>query len=134
MEELRIEWEVGADRLALTEDMLDALIRFNQDIYTVGAAASEHCSRYDRAVLTLILRRAAYGAIAAFTTDDARRDAAWRLVVILVDEVLHRREQFRSALDEAERRRLQAFVDENSDAFECAATPQSRPEIARIAV
>jgi hypothetical protein len=117
-----------------TEDVLDAFVRFSRDIYAVGAAASEYGSRYDRAVLKLIRQRAAYGAAVAFTADDAGRDAAWSHVILMVDELLRHCGHFQSGLDVAERTRLQAFVDENTDALERTARARRRPEITAIAV
>jgi hypothetical protein len=79
-------------------------------------------------------KRAAYGAAVAFTADDAQRDAAWRHVILMVDELLRHCGHFQSELDVAERTRLQAFVDENTDAFERTTRPLQRPEIRAIAV
>jgi|GEM_PF-2911371 hypothetical protein len=105
-------------RSRLTDDAFQALLRMKQDVYTVGAAASECGTLYDRDVLRLILRNAAQGVVGAFSADDARREAAWRHVILLVDELLRHRMQFKSGADQAALERLRAFVAENGDAFD----------------
>jgi hypothetical protein len=106
------------NRSALTEEAFQALLRLKQDMYAVAVAASELGSSYDRVVLKLILRNAAHGAIRAFGAGDAQRDEAWRHVILLIDELLRHRLQFRPASDRVELARLQVFVNENADAFE----------------
>jgi hypothetical protein len=105
-------------RSGLTDDAFQALLRMKRDVYTVGAAASEYGTLYDRDVLRLILRNAAQGVVSAFSADDTRRDAAWEHVVLLVDELLRHRQQFKSGSDGPALGRLRAFVTENSDAFD----------------
>jgi hypothetical protein len=105
-------------RFGLTDDAFQALLRMKQDVYAVGAAASECGTIYDRDVLRLILRNAARGVVSAFSADDARRDAAWKHVILLVDELLRHRLQFKSGADQAALERLRAFVAENPDAFD----------------
>jgi hypothetical protein len=106
------------NRSALTEDAFQALLRMKQDMYAVGVAASELGSAYDRVVLKVILRNAARGALRAFSAGDGQRDEAWKHVILLIDELLRHRLQFRPAGDRVELARLQAFVSENRDAFE----------------
>jgi hypothetical protein len=105
-------------RSSLTDDVFQALLRMKRDVYAVGAAASEFGTLYDRDVLRLILRNAAQGVVCAFSADDAQREAAWKHVILLVDELLRHRLQFESGADQAALERLQAFVDENPDAFD----------------
>jgi hypothetical protein len=105
-------------RSPLTEEAFQALFRMKQDIYAVGAAASECGTAFDRAVLKLIIRNAAHGVVRAFSADDGQREEAWRHVILVVDELLRHRLQFRDAYDRVELARLQAFVRENSDAFD----------------
>jgi hypothetical protein len=104
--------------MTMTEDALLALQRMKHDLHTVSAVASELGSIYDRAVLRLMLRNAAAGAVRAFGAKGAQRDAAWKHIVLLIDELLRHRRQFHSLADRAELARLQAFVTENADAFE----------------
>jgi hypothetical protein len=106
------------NRSALTEEAFQALLRLKQDMYAVAVAASELGSSYDRVVLKLILRNAAHGAIRAFSARDGQRDAAWKHVILLIDEMLRHRLPFRPASDRVELARLQVFVNENADAFE----------------
>ena len=106
------------NRSALTEETFQALIRLKQDMHAVAVAASELGSSYDRVVLKLILRNAALGAIRAFSARDGQRDAAWKHVILLIDELLPHHRQFRPASDRVELARLQVFVNENADAFE----------------
>jgi hypothetical protein len=106
------------NRPTLTEDALLALRRMKHDLYAVGEVANGFGSVYDCAVLRLILRNAAVGAGRAFGADGAQRDAAWKHVVLLVDELLRHRLQFPASADKAELDRLRAFVSENADAFE----------------
>jgi hypothetical protein len=80
----------------LTEEAFQALRRMKHDLYAVGAEANDFGTAYDR----------------------TQRDAAWKHIVLLVDELLRHRAQFPSSADTAERARLAAFVSENSDAFE----------------
>jgi hypothetical protein len=105
-------------RSGLTDDAFQALLRMKRDVYAVGAAASEYGTMSDRDVLRLILRNAAQGVMSAFSADDARRDAAWEHVILLVDELLRHRGQFRSGSDAAALQRLHAFLAENSDVFD----------------
>jgi hypothetical protein len=105
-------------RSSLTDEAFQALLRMKQDVYAVGAVASECGTLYDRDVLRLILRNASRGVVSAFSADDARRDAAWRHVILLVDELLLHRLQFKSGSDQAALERLSAFVAENADAFD----------------
>jgi hypothetical protein len=107
-------------RSALTEETFQALVRLKRDLYVVGTAASECGSTDDRTVIRLILRNAAEGALRAFSADGAQRDAAWRHVIILVDELLRHRVRLPAGEDRAELKRLQAFVSENRDALERA--------------
>jgi hypothetical protein len=104
-------------RSGLTDEAFQALLRMKQDVYAVGAAASECGTLYDRDVLRLILRNAAHGVVSAFSADDAQRDGAWKHVILLVDELLRHRLQFKSGVDQAALGRLRAFVAENPDAF-----------------
>jgi hypothetical protein len=101
-----------------TEDAFLALQRMKHDLRAVGAVASDFGSIHDHAVLKLILRNAAVGAVHAFCAEGVQRDAAWKHIVLLIDELLRHRLQFRSLADRAELARLQAFVTENADAFE----------------
>jgi hypothetical protein len=103
---------------ALTEDAFQALRLLKQDMYAVGAAASDFGTSYDRAVLRLVLRNAAHGAIWAFTARDVQRDAAWKYLILLINELVRHRLQFRPASDSAELARLQACVSENREIFE----------------
>jgi hypothetical protein len=105
-------------RSGLTDDAFQALLRMKRDVYAVGAAASACGTLYDRDVLRLILRNTAAGVVSAFSADDARREAAWKHVILLVDELLRHRLQFNSGADRAALERLRAFVAENPDAFE----------------
>lgn len=105
-------------RSALTDDAFQALLRMKQDVYAVGLVASECGTLYDRDVLRLILRNVASGALHAFTADDSLRDEAWKHVILLVDELLRHRLQFKSEKDRAPLGRLLAFVAENPDVFE----------------
>jgi len=89
-----------------------------QDVFAVGAAASECGTLYDRDVLRLILRNASHGVALAFSADDTQREQAWKHVVLLVDELLLHRLQFTSGADRGALERLQAFVAENPDAFD----------------
>jgi hypothetical protein len=107
-------------RLVLTDDAFQALLHMKRDMYAVAAAASECGSAYDRAVLRLILRNSAHGAARAFSAGDGQRDEAWKHVIYLIDELLRHRLQFKSAKDGAALARLQAFICENSDAFDLA--------------
>jgi hypothetical protein len=107
-------------RSGLTDDAFQALLRMKRDIYAVGAAASECGTLYDRDVLRLILRNAARGVACAFSANDACRDAAWKHVILLVDELLQHRRQFKSGTDQPALERLRAFVAENADAFDRA--------------
>jgi hypothetical protein len=107
-------------RCGLTDEAFQALLRMKRDVYAVGSVASERGTSCDRAVLKLILRNVASGVVSAFSADDAQRDEAWRHVILLVDELLRHRLQFRSDADLAPLTRLRAFVDENRDAFELA--------------
>jgi hypothetical protein len=102
----------------LTEDAFLALQQMKHDLHTVSAIASDCGSVYDRAVLRLVLRNAAAGAVRAFSAAGEQRDEAWKHIVLLVDELLQHRLQFHSLADRAELARLQAFVTENADAFE----------------
>lgn len=102
----------------MTQDALQALRRMKRDLYVVGATAGERGSTDDRAVLRLILRNAANGALRAFSADGAHRDAAWQHLVLLVDELLRHRGALPVGGDRVELRRLQAFVNENRDALE----------------
>lgn len=102
----------------LTEDAFLALQRMKHDLRTVSAVASDLGTVYDRAILRLIHRNAAAGAVRAFSAEGAQRDAAWKHIVLLIDELLRHRLQFRSLADGAELASLQAFVTENADAFE----------------
>jgi hypothetical protein len=108
----------GLTRYALTGETFAALLRLKRDVYAVGAAASECGSTDDRAVIRLILRNAAEGALRAFSADGANRDAAWRHVILLVDELLRHRMRLECFSDRMELKRLQAFVSENRDALE----------------
>jgi hypothetical protein len=105
-------------RSALTAESFQALVRLKRDLYAVGISASENGSSFDRAVIKLIVRNTAEGALRAFTADDARRDAAWRHVILLVDELLQHRARLPGRHDRGALRRLQAFVSENWDALE----------------
>jgi hypothetical protein len=105
-------------RSALTGETLQALLRLKRDLYVVGSVATEYGSADDRAVIKLILRNAAEGALRAFNADGAHRDAAWRHVILLVDELLRHRLQLQCPGDRSELKRLQAFVSENRDALE----------------
>jgi len=105
-------------RARLTDDAFQAILRMKQDVYAVGLAASQCGTSYDRDVLKLILRNVASGVVCAFTADDTKRDEAWKHVVLLVDELLRHRLQFRSEADRAPLIRLRGFVAENPDAFE----------------
>jgi hypothetical protein len=102
----------------LTEDAFLALQRMKLDLHAVSAVASDCGSVYDRAVLRLILRNAAAGAVRAFSAEGEQRDEAWTHIVLLVDELLRHRLQFHSLADRAELARLRAFVTENADALE----------------
>jgi hypothetical protein len=102
----------------LTDDAFLALQRMKRDLHAVSAVVSDLGSVYDRAVLKLIHRNAAAGAARAFSAEGVQRDAAWKHIVLLIDELLRHRLQFRSLADRAELARLQAFVRENADAFE----------------
>jgi hypothetical protein len=102
----------------MTQDTLQALRRMKRDLYVVGATAGQWGSTGERAVLRLILRNAANGALRAFSADAAHRDAAWQHMVLLVDELLRHRGTLPVRGDRAELRRLQAFVSENRDALE----------------
>jgi hypothetical protein len=105
-------------RSPLTDEAFQALFRMKQDIYAVGAAASECGTSFDRAVLKLILRNAAHAVVRAFSADDGQREEAWKHLILVVDELLRHRRQFRATYDRVELTRLQAFVRENPDAFE----------------
>jgi hypothetical protein len=102
----------------LTEDAFQALQRMKHDLRAVSAVASDCGSIHDRVVLRLILRNAAVGAVHAFGAVGEQRDAAWKHIVLLIDELLRHRLQFHSLADRAELARLQAFVRENADALE----------------
>jgi hypothetical protein len=102
----------------MTPDTLQALRRMKRDLYLVGATASKWGSTDERAVIRLILRNAASGALRAFSADGAHRDAAWQHMVLLVDELLRHRGPWPAGGDRAELRRLQAFVNENRDALQ----------------
>jgi hypothetical protein len=95
-----------------------------QDMFVVVAATGEHASPDERAVLRLILRDAGDAAHRAFSAGGAQRDAAWKHVVLAVAELLWNRVQFPPASDRAECARLQAFVNENADAFERPGHPR----------
>jgi hypothetical protein len=105
-------------RTALTGETLQALRRLKRDMYVVAVAASEYASTDDRAVIKLILRNAAEGALRAFGADGLHRDAAWRHVILLVDELIRHRMRLPCIGDRIELMRLQAFVSENRDALE----------------
>jgi hypothetical protein len=105
-------------RIALTGESFQALLRLKRDMYVVGAAASECGSSEDRAVIRLILRNAGEGALRAFSADGPNRDAAWRHVILLIDELLRHRMRSQGLGDRTELKRLQAFVSENGDALE----------------
>jgi hypothetical protein len=107
-------------RSRLTDDAFQALLCMKQDIFAVGTAASECGTPYDREVLRLILRNAAEGAVTAFGAAEGQRDDAWTHLILLVDELLRHRLQFKSEADRAELARLRAFVAENRDAFDRA--------------
>ena len=106
------------NRCPLTLDAFWALQRMKHDLYAVGAVASNYGSARDRALLALSLRLMAAGAARAFSADGARRDAAWKHIVHLIDELVRHRLQYPSSADRDELERLQAFVRENADAFE----------------
>jgi hypothetical protein len=106
------------DCITLPDDAVLALQRMKHDLFAVSAVASDLGSVYDRAVLKLILRNAAAGAARAFSAEGVQRDAAWKHIVLLIDELLRHRLQFHSLADRAELARLQAFVMENADAFD----------------
>jgi hypothetical protein len=101
-----------------SDEAFQALQRMKHDLRTVSAVASDCGSAYDRAVLRLVLRNATAGAMRAFAAEDAQRDVAWDHIVLLIDELLRHRLQFRSLADRAELARLRAFVVENADALE----------------
>ena len=105
-------------RSALTAESFQALVRLKRDLYAVGIAASKNGSPFDRAVVKLIVRNTAEGALRAFTADVVNRDAAWRHVILLVDELLAHRVRLPGSGDRRELKRLQAFVSENRDALE----------------
>src|ERR1700677_4102506 len=102
----------------LSEDAFQALQRMKSDLRAVSAVASELGSAYDWAVVRLVHRNAAAGAVRAFSAEGGQRDAAWNHIVLLIDELLRHRLQFCSLADRAELARLQAFVMENADALE----------------
>jgi hypothetical protein len=102
----------------VTGETFAALLRLKRDLYVVGSTASERASADDRAVIKLILRNAAEGALRAFSADAAHRDAAWKHMILLADELLRHRARFPAGADRAELRRLQAFVYENGDVLE----------------
>jgi hypothetical protein len=106
------------NRRPLPLDAFWALQRMKHDLYAVGAVACYYGSARERALLALCLRMTAAGAARAFSADGARRDAAWKHIVHLIDELLRYRLQYPSSADSDELERLQAFVRENADAFE----------------
>jgi hypothetical protein len=69
-------------RSGLTNDAFQALLRMKQDVYAVGAAASECGTLHDRDVLRLILHNASRGVVRAFSADDTQRDDAWKHVIL----------------------------------------------------
>jgi hypothetical protein len=109
-------------RSGLTDDAFQALLRMKRDVYAVGSVASECGTSHDRDVLKLILRNVSSGVVCAFSADASQRDEAWTHVILLVDELLQHRLQFTSDADRAPLARLQAFVSENLDAFDGAAS------------
>ena len=91
----------------MSTDAFEALTRFGRDILVVGKAMPRS---YVRSVLGC--------AALAFTAGSGDRDAAWMQLVLAIDALLRHPLQRTGRRGEAERRRLEAFVDENADVHE----------------
>jgi len=88
----------------MSTDAFEALTRFGRDILIVGKAMPRS---HVRSVLGC--------AALAFTAGSGDRDAAWTELIYAIGALLRHPLQQTGRRGGVERRRLQAFVDENAD-------------------